>query len=222
MGRRPRAPWRRALEQARHRLPVNAGDGAFYGPKIDFQVRDALGREWQLGTVQLDYQLPLRFELAYIGADSAAHPPVMIHRAMLGSLERFLGILIEHTAGAFPLWLAPVQAVVIPVRTRPSRPTPPRSRAASGPPACASSSTRAARAWATEIREAQLQKVPYMLVVGAREQEARGVAVRRRSGPDLGTMPLPEFLARAGELVRSRRPRALVPRVPLHLVYNAG
>ncbi len=182
---------------------INPGDGAFYGPKIDFHIHDALGRSWQLGTVQLDYQLPQRFDLKYVGADGAEHAPVMIHRAMLGSLERFMAILIEQTAGAFPLWLAPVQAVVLPVSEK---------FTAYGEEVRARLAAAGLRAELDDrneklgykIREAQLQKVPYMLVVGGREQEEGTVSVRRRAGEDLGAMAVDAFLERAGSLVASR------------------
>ena len=117
-GTGPRTRWRAALEAAGIEYELNPGDGAFYGPKIDLHMTDSIGRSWQLGTVQLDYQMPERFELDYTGADNAEHQPVMIHRALLGSFERFIGILIEHYAGEFPLWLAPVQAVVLPIADR--------------------------------------------------------------------------------------------------------
>ena len=192
-----------ALEKRGTKYEVNAGDGGFYAPKIDFRVKDAIGREWQLGTVQLDYQLPQRFELSYVGADGAEHQPVMIHRAMLGSLERFLGILIEHTAGAFPLWLAPQQAVVLPVSEK---------FHGYGEQVTAELAKGGVRieldarneSLNYKIREAQLQKVPYMLVVGAREQEAGTVAVRRRSGEDLGSLPVADLAVRIRDLVASR------------------
>ena len=182
---------------------TDAGAGAFYGPKIDFQVEDAIGRPWQLGTVQLDYQLPERFELAYVGADGEEHRPVMIHRAMLGSIERFLGILIEHLAGAFPVWLAPVQAVVLPVSEK---------FAAYGERVRERLAAAGLRVELDDrneklgyrIREAQVQKVPYMLVVGGREEEAGEVAVRLRTEEDLGAQPLEEFVERAGEVAASR------------------
>ncbi len=182
---------------------VNPGDGAFYGPKIDFQVRDALGRHWQLGTVQLDYQLPARFALTYVGADGSEHQPVMIHRAMLGSLERFMGILIEHTGGVFPAWLAPVQAVVLPVSEKQA------AYAATVRDRLAAAAVRVelddrSEKLGYKIREAQVAKVPYMLVVGAREEEAGAVAVRLRNGEDLGTLPTADFLARLEDRVRSR------------------
>ncbi len=179
------------------------GEAAFYGPKIDFVVRDCIGREWQLGTVQLDYNLPKRFELEYIGADNRAHRPVMIHRAPFGSMERFLGILIEHFAGAFPLWLAPEQARVLPVSERFSdygRKVETQLKAAG---------YRAAGDYRPEkvgykIREAQLEKIPYMLVVGDKEVAAGTVAVRDRVDGDLGSMTIPELLAKLEQEVRER------------------
>ncbi len=192
-----------ALESEGIAYEVNEGDGAFYGPKIDFQVKDALGRSWQLGTVQLDYQMPERFELRYIGADGEEHRPVMIHRAMLGSLERFLGILIEHTAGAFPLWLAPVQAVVLPVSEKFA------SYANQVHGELAAAGLRVEMDDRNEklgyrIREAQIKKVPYMLVVGAREEENGTLAVRRRTGDDLGDRTPGEFADHARGLIATR------------------
>jgi threonyl-tRNA synthetase len=193
----------RALESNGLPFTLNAGDGAFYGPKIDFRVHDVLGRPWQLGTVQLDYQLPQRFELEYVGDDGALHRPVMIHRAMLGSVERFFGILIEHTGGAFPLWLAPTQAVVVPVA---------ENFYAYGAEVAVKLAEAGVRAELDDrseslgyrVREAQLQKIPYMLVVGAREMEAGTVAVRRRAGADLGAMPVGAFADRLRGLVEAR------------------
>jgi threonyl-tRNA synthetase len=182
---------------------INAGDGAFYGPKIDFQISDALGRWWQLGTLQLDYQLPQRFDLKYTGPDGAEHPPVMIHRAMLGSLERFLGILIEHTSGAFPVWLMPQQAVVQTVSEKFA------DYGARVRDQLAAAGVRVeldarGEKIGYKIREAQLQKVPYMLVCGGREAESGTVSVRLRTGEDLGPMPVAEVAARIGERERSR------------------
>jgi len=193
----------RALESRGLAYQVNPGDGAFYGPKIDFHVRDAIGRSWQLGTVQLDYQLPLRFDLKYVGADGAEHPPVMIHRAMLGSIERFMAILIEQTAGAFPLWIAPVQAVVLPISEKFAEygETVRKALAGAGVRTEIDASNEKL---GYRIRQAQLQKVPYMLVVGAREAEEGTVSVRRRAGEDLGAMALDAFLARVRELAASR------------------
>ena len=182
---------------------LNEGDGAFYGPKIDFQVRDAIGRSWQLGTVQLDYQMPERFELSYIGADGESHMPVMIHRAMLGSLERFFGILIEHTAGAFPPWLAPVQAVILPVSEKFLR------YAGEVEEELKRAGVRVELDERNEklgykIRESQLQKIPYMLVVGGREAESRSVNLRLRSGEELGAVALGEAAERIRERIARR------------------
>jgi threonyl-tRNA synthetase len=193
----------RALDGRGLAYQVNPGDGAFYGPKIDFHVRDAINRSWQLGTVQLDYQMPRRFNLSYVGADGGEHVPVMIHRAMLGSIERFMAILIEQTAGAFPLWLAPVQAVVLPISEKFAE------YAESVQRALAAAGVRGELDARNEklgyrIREAQVQKVPYMLVVGAREAEEGTVSVRRRAGEDLGAMATADFLARLGELTKAR------------------
>jgi threonyl-tRNA synthetase len=193
----------RALDHQGLTYEVNAGDGAFYGPKIDFHVKDSLGRSWQLGTVQLDYQMPRRFNLSYVGADGGEHPPVMIHRAMLGSIERFMAILIEQTAGAFPLWLAPVQAVVLPISEKFA------DYAATVRERLAAAGVRTELDARNEklgyrIREAQVQKVPYMLVVGNREAEDGTVSVRRRAGEDLGAMTQDDFLARVRDLSTAR------------------
>ena len=182
---------------------VNAGDGAFYGPKIDFHVGDALGRTWQLGTVQLDYQMPERFGLQYVGADGSEHRPVMIHRAMLGSIERFIAILLEQTAGALPLWLAPVQALVLPISEKFSE-YGEQVRAQLAAAGLRVELDARNEKLGYKIREAQVQKVPYMLVVGAREQEAGAVAVRRRAGEDLGAMATTDFAARVRDLVGRR------------------
>ncbi|MFQ5527579.1 MAG: threonine--tRNA ligase [Thermoanaerobaculia bacterium] len=192
-----------ALDGAAIEYQLNEGDGAFYGPKIDFQIKDAIGRFWQLGTVQLDYFLPERFDLAFVGEDGGEHRPVMIHRAMLGSVERFLGILIEHTAGAFPVWLAPIQAVVLPVSDKF------HDYAQKVRDTLNAGSVRAhlddrSEKLGYKIREAQLQKIPYMLVVGAREEESGTVAVRPRTGEDQGAKPVAEVVDRIAELTASR------------------
>ena len=194
---------RAALDSRDISYRVNEGDGAFYGPKIDFHVQDAIGRGWQLGTVQLDYQLPDRFDLQYVGADGSEHRPVMIHRALLGSLERFIGILVEHTSGAFPVWLAPVQAAVLPLSEKVA------DFAGSVHERLRAAGVRAHLDDRNEklgykIREAQVQKIPYMLVVGPREAEAGAVAVRLRTGEDLGAMPVEEFLERCRDRNRER------------------
>jgi len=182
------------------------GEAAFYGPKIDFVVRDCIGREWQLGTVQLDYNLPERFELEYIGKDSKPHRPVMIHRAPFGSLERFVGILIEHFAGAFPLWLAPEQARILPVSERF------REYGERIENELRSHGFRVRGDYRPEkigykIREAQLEKIPYMLIVGEKEQSAGTVSVRDRVDGDLGAMSIAELIKRLDDEVKERRIR---------------
>ena len=200
---RAEATLKTALDGQGLEYGIDEGGGAFYGPKIDLKVSDALGRQWQLGTVQLDYNLPERFDLRYVGADGGEHRPVMIHRAMLGSLERFLGVLIEHTAGAFPLWLAPVQALVLPVSEKFQAYGEKVRRALEEGGLRVDLDSRNEKL-GYKIREAQMQKVPYMLVVGGREAEAGQVSVRRRAGEDLGALPVEAFLARARELSESR------------------
>ncbi|MSP79269.1 MAG: threonine--tRNA ligase [Dehalococcoidia bacterium] len=165
------------------------GEGAFYGPKIDFLVADALGREWQLGTLQLDYNLPERFDLDYTAEDGSKQRPVVLHRAMFGSIERFLGVMIEHFGGAFPVWLAPVQARVVPIADRHSAYAEQVRDALQAAGIRAEVDSRSERMQA-KIRDAQLQKIPYMLVAGDREAAAGAVAVRMRSGEDKGAMPL--------------------------------
>jgi threonyl-tRNA synthetase len=194
---------RAALEASGHAYEVAEGDGAFYGPKIDFLVKDALGREHQLGTCQLDSVLPERFDLKYIDAEDQERRPVMIHRAMLGSLERFLGILIEHTGGAFPIWLAPEQVRILPITER----TVEYAESVRTRLAAAGIRARVDRRnekIGMKIRDAQIEKVPYMLVVGDREAEAGAVAVRSRKEGDLGASSVEEFLQLAVGQVRGR------------------
>nr|BAL54019.1 threonyl-tRNA synthetase [uncultured Planctomycetota bacterium] len=186
-------------------MPYSAeiGEAAFYGPKIDFVVRDCLGREWQLGTVQLDYNLPERFDLEYVGKDNQRHRPIMIHRAPFGSFERFCGILIEHFAGAFPLWLAPEQARILPVSDRfqdYARQVESQLRQQGFR---VSSDLRPVKIGA-KIRDAQMEKIPYMLIVGEREQQAQGVALRDRFEGDLGLMPLPKVIERLRQEVQNK------------------
>jgi len=187
---------RRALDAVGQPYVVNEGDGAFYGPKIDFDVVDAIGRKWQCATIQLDYQMPERFDLKYVGADNAEHRPVVIHRAIFGSFERFIALLIEHYAGAFPLWLAPVQVVVLPIADRHAE------YARSVRDRLAAAGLRVELDERQEkigykIREAQMQKVPYMLVTGDREAAEATVAVRSRSGGDLGAKRVETFVEEA-------------------------
>jgi threonyl-tRNA synthetase len=185
-----------ALDSQGREYTLNPGDGAFYGPKIDFHITDALGRSWQCGTCQLDFQMPERFELYYTGADDAAHRPVMIHRALLGSMERFAGILIEHYAGRFPVWMAPVQAIVLPISDRHNdyaRRAFEQLRELGVRVAIDDRSESVGK----KIRDAStIGLYPYMLVVGDREEENGAVAVRSRDEGDLGEMPLAEFAAR--------------------------
>jgi threonyl-tRNA synthetase len=194
---------RKALEATGSPYTVNEGDGAFYGPKIDFAVTDSLGREWQLGTIQLDYEVPKRFDLTYVGEDNADHRPVVIHRAVCGSLERFIAILIEHFAGAFPLWLAPVQVTVLPIADRHLDYA--REVAAELDKAGLRVEVDGRQEKVNyKIREAQLQKIPYMLVVGDREAADRAVAVRSQKKGDLGARPLDQFLTDALAEVRAK------------------
>jgi threonyl-tRNA synthetase len=193
-----------ALEGAGQAYEVNEGDGAFYGPKIDFDVTDAIGRKWQCATIQLDYQIPQRFDLTYIGADNTEHRPIVIHRAIFGSFERFIAILIEHYAGAFPLWLAPIQVVVLPISDRHL------DYAGSVRDRLKAAGLRADLDARQEkigykIREAQLQKVPYMLVVGDRESAEGTVSVRTRAGGDQGGQSVGDFIAKANGEIASRR-----------------
>ncbi len=192
-----------ALREKGLEFELNEGDGAFYGPKVDLHMTDSIGRSWQLGTVQLDYSMPERFGLVYAGDDNADHRPVMIHRALMGSFERFIGILIEHYAGEFPLWLAPVQAVVLPIADRHA------DYARSVAEELRRAGLRVQLDERTEsigkkIREAEVRKLPYMLVVGDREAEAGEVSVRRHREGDLGTSSVADFVSRAGGEVADR------------------
>jgi threonyl-tRNA synthetase len=192
--------WEQAIEALRgaaesQAIPfeLDEGGGAFYGPKIDLRVNDALGREWQLSTIQVDFNLPARFDLEYIGDDGQAHRPYMVHRALMGSMERFFGVLIEHYAGAFPLWLAPVQAVIVPIADRHL------DYAASVAERLRTEGFRVdvderREKMQAKIRDAQLHKVPYMLVVGDRDLKSGAVSVRERDRGDLGPMPLEQAI----------------------------
>jgi threonyl-tRNA synthetase len=195
-----------ALESLGLSYDLNPGDGAFYGPKIDMHMTDSLGRSWQLGTVQLDYQMPQRFGLMYTGADNAEHRPVMIHRALMGSYERFIGILLEHTAGELPVWLSPVQAIVLPISDRHLE------YAAQVRQELVDAGVRAELDERTEsvsrkIRDAELRKIPFMLIVGDREQEGHQVSVREHRAGDTGSLSVAQFAAQVQELVKSRAKR---------------
>jgi threonyl-tRNA synthetase len=197
------AALQRALDSRGLEYELNEGDGAFYGPKIDLHMTDAIGRSWQLGTVQLDYYMPERFQLEYTGADNTEHRPAMIHRASMGSFERFIGILIEHYAGEFPLWIAPVQAVVLPISDRHLEHARgvARELADEGIRAQVDERTESV---GKKIREAELRKVPYMLVVGDQEQADGTVAVRRHRDGDQGAEPVSEFARQISAAILAR------------------
>ena len=197
---------KKALETRGLAYIVDAGEGVFYGPKIDIKIKDSLERAWQCSTIQVDFNLPTRFGLAYIGEDGRAHQPVMVHRALLGSLERFFGVLIEHYAGAFPLWLAPVQAVVIPVAEKQQAYAREVGEALHALGVRVHVDDRNEKL-GYRIREAQLQKVPYMLVVGDKEIESRTVSVRHRHAGDLGQKDVAAFGARVVKLTQERAVR---------------
>ena len=182
---------------------VNEGDGAFYGPKLDFHLADSLGRTWQCGTVQLDSQLPERFELEYVGEDGQKHRPVMLHRVVLGSIERFIGVITEHFAGKFPLWLSPVQAVVLPISERHHEYAQKLQKELEEAGFRVECDLRNEKI-GYKIREAQLQRTPYMIVVGDKEAAEGTISVRHRADGDLGSMDLPAFIAKLKEEVESK------------------
>jgi threonyl-tRNA synthetase len=197
------AALKNALDRRELSYDINEGDGAFYGPKIDLHMTDSIGRSWQLGTVQLDYSMPERFDITYAGEDNSEHRPVMIHRALFGSFERFIGILTEHFRGEFPVWMAPVQVLVVPIADRHN------DYAGSVRDRLAAAGVRAELDDRTEsvgrkIRDAEVRKVPFMLVVGDREQESGEVGVREHREGDSGAVPLDDFLNRISGLIASR------------------
>jgi threonyl-tRNA synthetase len=192
-----------ALDRRGIPFTVDEGGGAFYGPKIDIKITDALGRAWQCTTVQFDFNLPERFDLSFQDAEGGRTRPYMVHRAILGSMERFLGVLIEHYAGAFPLWLAPVQATVIPIADRHVDYAETVKERLSSQGIRVEVNARSER-MNLKIRNAQLQKVPYMLVVGDAEAGENAVAVRLRDGTDLGLTPVPALLERMTEELKAK------------------
>src|SRR3954447_13622634 len=201
---RAEAALQRALDGRGLEYELNPGDGAFYGPKVDLHMTDSIGRSWQLGTVQLDYYMPEQFGLVYTGADNAEHRPVMIHRALMGSFERFIGILIEHYAGEFPLWLAPLHALVLPIADRHAE------DARQGAQELGQAGLRVDVDARTEsigrkIREAEVRKVPYMLVVGDREAESGEVGVRHHGEGDIGSMSVADLAARCSQEIAQKR-----------------
>lgn len=194
---------RNALDAKGMKYKVNEGDGAFYGPKIDFHLEDSIGRTWQCGTIQLDFQMPERFDLTYVGADGEKHRPVMIHRVVFGSIERFIAILTEHFAGAFPAWLAPVQVKILPLVEKHHEYALELERIMAEKGIRVEVDLRNEKI-GYKIREAQMEKVPYMIVIGDKELDNRTVAVRSRKDGDLGSMAIDEFNARVDEEVRTK------------------
>ena len=185
---------KKACEEMGKDYVINEGDGAFYGPKLDFPISDSLGRTWQCGTIQLDMQLPERFELEYIGPDGEKHRPVMIHRVVFGSIERFIGVLTEHFAGAYPLWLSPVQVKVLPVTDR-AADYADRVREKLEQGGFRAETDSRSEKLGYKIREAQSMKIPYMVIVGDQDMANQTVSVRHRSGTDLGAMSYEAFAA---------------------------
>jgi threonyl-tRNA synthetase len=194
---------RNALENRNIEYKEAIGEAAFYGPKMDFMVRDALGREWQCSTIQLDFVQPENFQIEYVGEDGQPHRPVMIHRAVTGSTERFMAMLIEHYAGAFPVWLAPVQAMIIPIADRHQEYAYKVLEALKAAGVRAEVDTRSERMNA-KVRDAQLQKIPYMLVVGDKEAANNAVAVRLRTNENLGATPLEDFMERITNIIKTK------------------
>lgn len=204
------ATWQRATDALKEAITelgkefvINEGDGAFYGPKLDFHLSDCLGRTWQCGTIQLDMQLPERFELEYTGADGAKHRPVMIHRVVFGSIERFIGVITEHFAGAFPTWLAPVQVKLMDMTDRTREATEQIAAKLEAVGIRTETDLRNEKI-GFKIREAQLHKVPYMLIIGDKEVENGVVAVRARKDGDLGTMSLDAFIEKVLNEIKTR------------------
>lgn len=194
---------RDALEAKGMEYKINEGDGAFYGPKIDFHLEDSIGRTWQCGTIQLDFQMPERFDLTYVGSDGEKHRPVMIHRVVFGSIERFIAILTEHFAGAFPTWLAPVQVKILPIIEKH------HDYALEIQKVLEEKNIRTEIDLRNEkigykIREAQMEKIPYMLIIGDKEIENRAVSVRSRKDGDLGSMPFDGFVDKIIEEIETK------------------
>ena len=192
-----------ALEKLNMPYTINEGDGAFYGPKLDFHLTDCLGRTWQCGTIQLDFQLPERFELEYVGADGEKHRPIMIHRVVFGSIERFIGILTEHFAGAFPTWLAPVQVKLLPIADRHiDYLNTVKAKLEAAGIRCEVDDRSEKIGF--KIRSAQMEKVPYMLVAGDKDIEAGTVSVRSRKDGDEGASSLEDFIVRITEEIATK------------------
>ena len=195
---------KQALEEMEMSYVINEGDGAFYGPKIDFHLEDSIGRTWQCGTIQLDFQLPMRFDAEYVGADGQKHRPIMIHRVCFGSIERFIGILIEHYAGKFPTWLAPVQVRLLPIADRNFEYADKIEAALKGAGIrCESDKRREKTGY--KVREAQIMKIPYMLVLGDREKDENTISLRRRDSNETETMPADKFVSMIEKEVKNRK-----------------
>ena len=192
-----------AAEEKGLQTTVELGEAAFYGPKLDFMVKDAIGRKWQLGTIQVDYNLPERFELEYTGADNVKHRPVMIHRAPFGSMERFVAVLIEHTGGKFPLWLAPDQVVVMPISEKFNDYAQKLSDLLNNSDIRTVLDDRNEKI-GRKIRDNELKKIPYLLIVGENEMKDHTVSVRRQGQGDMGIMPVEEFIKKINEEVNSQ------------------
>jgi threonyl-tRNA synthetase len=205
------AALRRVLEESGLNFHAEEGEAAFYGPKADFMVRDCIGRQWQLGTVQLDYNLPERFQLEYVGSDNAMHRPVMIHRAPFGSMERFVGMLIEHFAGAFPLWLAPEQVRILPLSEKTNDYALQLEKKMQAAGLRVSTDLRGAKVQA-KIRDAQLELIPYMAVVGPKEAESNAIALRDRIEGNLGAIPVDEVMHKLQTEIAERTIRQVAKR----------
>lgn len=193
-----------ALEELKLDYIINEGDGAFYGPKIDFHFEDSIGRTWQCGTIQLDFQLPQRFELEYTGSDGEKHRPIVIHRAIFGSIERFIGILIEHFAGKFPTWLAPIQVKVLPISDKFN------NYCEKVIEKLESSGIRSEMDYRNEkigykIREARKERVPYIIVIGEKEEEKNSISLRSRNNGDEGTLELDVLIERINNEVKNKK-----------------
>ena len=192
-----------AAEEKGLKTTVELGEAAFYGPKLDFMVKDAIGRKWQLGTIQVDYNLPERFDLEYTGADNLKHRPVMIHRAPFGSMERFVAVLIEHTGGKFPLWLAPDQVVVMPISEKFNDYAQKLSDLLNNSDIRTVLDDRNEKI-GRKIRDNELKKIPYLLIVGENEMNNNTVSVRRQGQGDMGTMSVEDFISKINEEVNSQ------------------
>ena len=195
---------REALEEKGVEYRINEGDGAFYGPKIDFHLEDSIGRTWQCGTIQLDFQMPEKFDLTYVGADGEKHRPAMVHRTIFGSIERFIGILTEHFAGAFPLWISPVQVKILPLAEKH------HDYAKKIYDSFREKVIRVDVDYRNEkigykIREAQMQKIPYMIIIGDKEVESNQLSLRSRSEGDLGTIAVDDFIDRALKEIKEKK-----------------